>query len=190
MADPCRKLSLVARSGLGLGAPALLLLAGLTMAGPLQAGPVLCTTTLEAPPVGADRRYDAPVEVSRCGPVQTLPELAQRRFYTYTAPFAPGVSLLHQITDALGLAMGGEQGNRLVAFGFPDQTVVWDATALGNTTARLLEDQSQTMPLRTADLPSMFTTSLGYGVGPAASLGATMAPRRSDGWMTPVRGLW
>lgn len=168
-----------------------LLLPTLALVGPLsiasvQAGPVLCTTTLEAPPPAAGQWPAAPVEVSRCGPVETPPELAERRFFSYTSRFAPGVSLLHQFTDALGLALAGEGGNRLVALGFPDQTLVWDGTALENTAARLLEDQSPTMPLRTADLPSQFTTSLGYGSG----VSGPVAPRLSPGWMTPVRGLW
>jgi hypothetical protein len=171
---------------------ALLALAALALSGPVQAGPVLCTTSLEAPPVaaaGSYRGYAAPVEITRCGPVQAPPELVERRFYSFTAPFAPGVNLLHQFTDALGLAVPGRDGGRIVAFGFPDQTTVWDGTAMGNTAARLLEDQSQPMPLRTADLAPVFTTSVGSGTT-GVGRGGYVAPRLTNGWVTPVRGLW
>jgi hypothetical protein len=169
-----------------------LALAALALPVAVQAGPVLCTTSLEAPPAaaaGSYRGYVAPVEVTRCGPVQTPTELVERRFYSYTAPFAPGVNLMHQFTDALGLAVPGRDGGRIVAFGFPDQTTVWDGTALENTAARLLEDQSQPMPLRTADLAPVFTTSLGTGSSGVGGAGY-LAPRLTNAWVTPVRGLW
>jgi hypothetical protein len=78
------------------------LIAALAPAAPALAGPVVCTTTLEAPVANA-----APVEMTRCGRVQTVPELVTRRFYSYTAPFERGVSLTNQITDFFGIAMGG-----------------------------------------------------------------------------------
>ena len=65
-----------------------------------------------------------PVEVTRCAPVQTTTALVEQRFYTWTAPFASGVDLLHQVTDVLGIAVGGVQGNRLMGFGFSDQTII------------------------------------------------------------------
>lgn len=123
------------------------------------AGPVVCTTTLEAPDA-----YGQPVAVSRCGPVQTVPELMTRRFFTYTAPFAQGVNLTHQITDLLGISLGGIEGNRLMGFGFPDQTIISDGLALQNTTAVLLDAQSNPQPLRTADLTSCFAGSLAGSV--------------------------
>lgn len=119
------------------------------------AGPVVCTTTLEAPSA-----YAAPVAVSRCGPVQTVPELATRRFYSYTAPFERGVDVTHQITDLLGISMGGGDGTKVMGFGFPDQTIVFDGLALQNTTAVLLEAQSSPLPFRTADIDSCLSTSL------------------------------
>lgn len=122
---------------------------------PAAAGPVVCTTTLEAPVPGA-----GPVEMTRCGRTTTVPELVTQRFYSYTAPFARGVSLTNQITDILGIAMGGVQGDRVMGLGFPDQTIVWDGSAIQNTTAALLEEQSNPMPWRTADLSSCFTNSL------------------------------
>ncbi|MEB3184215.1 MAG: Occludin/ELL family protein [Cyanobacteriota bacterium] len=127
------------------------------------AGPVVCTTTLEAPSA-----YAEPVAVSRCGPVQTVPQLVNQRFFTYTAPFSQGVNLTHQITDLLGIALGGVEGNRLMGFGFPDQTIVFDALALQNTTAVLLDAQSNPMPLRTPDIGFCFGTSL---AGSACSSG-------------------
>lgn len=123
-----------------------------------EAGPVVCTTTLEAPSADA-----APVAVSRCGPVQTVPELVSRRFYSYTSPFEKGIDITHQITDLFGISMGGGDGSRVMGFGFPDQTIVFDGLALQNTAAALLEAQSSPLPLRTADINACFSASLAGG---------------------------
>ena len=163
--------------------------------------PVVCTTTLEAPPLtaagvpgaavrnGPDLNAVGPVEVTRCVAVETTPQLVQRRFNTYTAPFAQGVSITNQITDLLGIAMGGGDGTRVMGFGFPDQTIVWDGTALENTYRVLLEQQSDPMPWRTADIHNGFSGSLGAS---GASSGGPVGFRQgggSDG-TPPVRGLW
>jgi hypothetical protein len=105
----------------------------------------------------------SPVEVTRCVPVETVPQLVERRSYSWTAPYAPGVDLLHQATSILGIATGGLNGSRVMGFGFPDQTLTWDGTAIHNTTYTLLDLQSNPMPLRTSDLVSVFSTSLGSG---------------------------
>ena len=136
------------------------------------AGPVVCTTTIEAPQ-GA-HPSQKPLEFTRCGVVQTTPQLVEQRFYTYTSPFAPGVNITHQITDFLGIAMGGVDGTKLMGFGFPDQTIVWDGTALDNTYQVLLEKQSELIPRRSADVVNGFSSSLGSG-------GSLRAPQR---------GLW
>jgi hypothetical protein len=162
---------------------------------PAWAGPVVCTTTLEAPVVGGQPRggdATGPVEVTRCGVVQTTPELMERRFYSYTAPYARGVSLTNQITDLFGIAMGGGDGAKVMGFGFPDQTIIWDGTAVENTHRVLLEQQSDPMPWRTGDVPNGYTGSLGSGAG-----GSGGAAARGTGWQdggasygAPVRGLW
>jgi hypothetical protein len=180
------------------------LIAALAPAAPALAGPVVCTTTLEAPVANA-----APVEMTRCGRVQTVPELVTRRFYSYTAPFERGVSLTSQITDFFGIAMGGGDGSRVMGLGFPDQTIVWDGLALQNTTAVLMEAQSSPLPLRTADISPCFTSSLaetscsgsrlapkltsyGYGIpgadpyGRSAFSGGASAGEAGG----TVRGLW
>ena len=155
------------------------LLAGPLLAGAALAGPVVCTTTLEAPQ--ARQPYKRPVEITRCGGVQTTPQLVEQRFYSYTAPFARGVDITHQITDLLGISMGGADGTKVMGFGFPDQTIVWDGTALDNTYQVLLEKQGGLIPWRTGDVGNGFTSSLGS----AASSGAPAASFRA-----PVRGLW
>ena len=105
----------------------------LLLAGPsVLAGPLVCTTS----------------------------ELVNRRFYTWTSPMARGVDPLHQLTDFLGIAVGGIEGNRVMGFGFPDQTLIWDGSALQNTTAALLEEQSPSLPMRTMDISSGFNGSL------------------------------
>jgi hypothetical protein len=145
---------------------------------PSQAGPVLCTTTLEAPLIQPGQPLAArsgPTEVTRCGVVGTVGELVEQRYFSYRSPFARGVGIPHQITDALGLAMGGINGNRLMGFGFPDQAIIWDGSAIENTTTFLMDRQVELVPRRTADLPSPFTTSVRNGTqrigeGPSAPL--------------------
>ena len=148
---------------------------------PGQAGPVVCTSSIEAPVAGS-----APVEVTRCGPVTTTAELMERRFYSYTAPFARGVDITHQITDLLGISMGGGDGTKVMGLGFPDQTIVWDGSAVENTYRAQLEQQSTPMPWRTADINNGFCQGL-----PQGSCGV---PSASVAWPQPgsqvVRGLW
>ncbi len=177
--------------------PGIALIAG-PLAAPALAGPVVCTTSLEAPPPAvAGTTPAAPVEVTRCGTVESVPQLMDRRFFSYTAPFARGVSLTNQITDLFGIAMGGRQGNRVMGLGFPDQTIIWDSSAVGNTASFLLDQQSDPMPLRTGDISSGFSGSLS---GAAESIPVERASgdapqsfsmeSSGDTWSAPVRGLW
>ena len=130
----------------------------LLLAGPsVLAGPLVCTTSVEAPP--PDRGF-APVEVTVCHPTETTSELINRRVFTWTSPMARGVDPLHQLTDVLGIAVGSMEGNRVMGLGFPDQTLVWDGSALQNTTGALLEEQSPPLPVRTLDISSGFDSSL------------------------------
>ncbi|WP_398322796.1 Occludin/ELL family protein [Vulcanococcus sp.] len=158
-------------------------LAGLLLlaATPVAAGPVVCTTSLEAPQAAG-----VPVEVTRCGPVVTTPELVERRFYGWTSPYARGIDITHQITDLLGIAMGGGDGTKVMGFGFPDQTIVWDGSALENTTAVLLEQQGSPLPWRTADLSNGFCQGLPKGT----CAGGGAAPRWPQRGSSTIRGLW
>ena len=132
---------------------------------PVQAGPVLCSSSLEVGEPGT-----APVEVTVCEPVQSTSELVTQRFFTWTASYARGVDLMHQITDLFGVALGGTDGNRWMGLGFPDQTIIWDSSAIHNTTAALLEQQSQAIPWRTMDLPNGFSAGLSGSVPGTAPL--------------------
>lgn len=130
---------------------------------PAQAGPVLCTTSLEAPVVTPGQplpQWSGPKEVTRCGVVATVPELVEQRYFSFRAPFARGVDITHQITDFFGLAMGGGDGTRLMGLGFPDQAIIWDGSAIENTTTVLMDHQVNLVPRRTADLTSPYTTSI------------------------------
>ncbi len=165
---------------------------GLCLAQPpaAEAGPVVCTTTLEAPLAGsggAGMNASGPVEVTRCGAVTTTPELVEQRFFAYSAPFARGIDITHQITDILGIAMGGGDGTRVMGLGFPDQTIVWDGSALNNTYQALLERQSNPLPWRTDDVLNGFCSGLPQG-SCAAPAPAPPPPRVT--YRTPVRGLW
>ncbi len=173
---------------LALFAPAIAPAIALLSAGAAWAGPVVCTTTLEAPPpVPASRLPAAPVEVTRCATVQTTTDVVERRFYSHTAPYARGIDITHQITDILGIAMGGGDGTKVMGFGFPDQTIVWDSTALQTTYQVLLEEQSNPMPWRTGDVASGFSSSLGSG---GVSTMATSWQDPSVSYGRSVRGLW
>lgn len=177
--------ALVAAPLLGLGV-------ALAVSAPAVAGPVVCSTTIEAPtfvrqPDGS--LPTGPVEVTRCGVVQTTGEMVEKRFFSYTAPFARGVSLTNQITDLLGLAVPGRDGGRIVAFGFPDQTIVWDGSALQNTYQALLEEQSSPIAWRTADINNGFCNGLPQG-SCSSSLQTLPAPQPLPTYNTPVRGLW
>ena len=149
---------------LSLGAVAL----NAVMGSEAVAGPLVCTSSLEAlPPVA---RHMAPVTVTHCVPVEHPTELIERRFFSWTAPYDRGVDVVHQLTDLLGLAVAGENGTRLMGLGFPDQTVSWDAAAVGATSRALIEEQSPAMPMRTRDLANGFGSSLAVEVAPVQSL--------------------
>ena len=157
---------------------------------PLQAlaRPVVCATSLEAPVASTAVAPAAPVEVTRCGPVERTDAMVERRFYTWTTPFARGVDVFHQVTDLLGIAMAGPEGNRLMGFGFPDQTIIWDGSALENTTNALIEEQSNTMPWRTVDISSGFDSSLASDAVVVEDVVVDAPSMETIG--TPVRGLW
>ncbi|MCP4973305.1 MAG: occludin/ELL family protein [Prochlorococcus sp.] len=137
--------------GLAVSAP--LLLGGVAFA-----RPVVCSTSLEAPAPGSSSLE--PVEVSRCGPVDSTVDLIDRRYFSWTAPYDKGVDLLHQFTGILGIAVAGPQGNQFVGFGFPDQTISWDGMAIQNTVGLLLEEQSPLIPWRTVDISTGFNSSI------------------------------
>ena len=131
-----------------------------------------------------------PVLITRCQRGQNIPELMERRMMTYTAPYAPGVSLGHQVADLFGIALGGLDGNKFMGLGFPDQTIVWDGTAVENTYRALLEEQSQPLPWRTADVSSGFSSNL--TAAPARDLTPSEVPwqNRPARRGATVRGLW
>ncbi|WP_255475896.1 hypothetical protein [Synechococcus sp. BIOS-E4-1] len=151
------------------------------------ARPVVCTTTLEAPSVllieGGEQA--SPVEVTRCARVQSTAALMEERFYTWTAPFASGVNIRHQLADIYGFAVAGPDGERWMGFGFPDQTIVWDGSAVENTYRMLLENQSDPIPWRTVDIPNGFSGSIAEDM-------ASPVPDRVQELevFSPVRALW
>jgi len=157
------------------------------------AGTVNCTTTLEAPILpGATGRsgLPAPVEVTRCAPVESIPELMERRAYTWTAPYESGVDVSHQLAGILGVSLAGQSGYQFMGFGFPEQTLIWDSSAIRNTTAALMDLQVDPMPKRTRDLATVFTTSLaGEGMAASGSPARSSTPA-AVGADRQVRGLW
>ena len=155
---------------------------------PAQAGPVVCVSSLEAPlplkgAAAAASSPLSPVLMTRCGPVVTTPQLVERRAYTWTAPFAQGVDLVHQFTDVLGIAVAGRDGSTVMGLGFPDQTLIWDATAIETTNRVLLEAQSNPMPLRTADVFNGYCSGLAQG-------GCGLPVAVESAAPAPMRGSW
>jgi hypothetical protein len=187
----------LAASGLAVSGLALATLPAAALDTP---GPVVCTTTLEAPVLVDRAPVGAPVEVTRCGVVRTTSELATDRYYAWRAPYARGVGVVNQITDLFGIAMGGgREGNRVMGFGFPDQAITWDGSSIENTAAFLLDQQSPGLPLRTADLPAVYGGSIADPArtvvcpspdraGCAAPLSRT--PEGPTSYYQPVRGMW
>jgi hypothetical protein len=162
-----------------------------------QPGPVLCSTSLEAPPAASGPPgLSAPalVEVTRCGPVKSTAQLIERRFFSYRSPFERGVNITHQITDFFGIAMGGGDGSKLMGFGFPDQAIVWDGAAINNLYNRMLDAQSSPMPVRSPDLGNPFRSSMVMApyaprpLDPQPEALTGSATRPSSGGT--VRGFW
>jgi len=153
----------------------------------MAAGPVVCTTTLEAPDLSSE--VMEPVEVTTCAPVETTSELVQRRLYSWTAPYERGVDLVHQMTDLFGIAVAGEGGTQVMGLGFPDQTIIWDAAASSSTTRALLEEQSPALPLRTQDLTNGFDSSLALeSIDSEQTMDPTPVFDEPD--LAPLQPLW
>jgi len=156
-----------------------------------MAGPIVCTTTIEAPDPSAPAG-SAPVSLTTCEPVETTAERIERVNYTWTAPYARGVDLVHQITDFFGIAVAGSEGNRVMGFGFPDQTLIWDGTAIENTTRALMEEQLPALPTRTTDLPNGFDSSLAFELQRLGSTETVALPLDDPATSvaSPVQPLW
>lgn len=164
---------------LALAAAGLPLSAG---AGLAQTGPVRCTTTIEAPlitPGQPQSQRQGPREVTRCGVVGSTNELVEQRYFSYRSPFARGVDIVSQITDFFGVAMGGRDGSKVMGLGFPDQAIIWDGSAIENTTNFLMDQQVQLVPRRTADLASPYSTSVRGGSDPSGEADPMTYPANS-----------
>ena len=70
------------------------------------------------------------MQVTICESIETTSELLDRRAFIWTASYAGGVDLMHQITDFFGVSLAGSYGNRVMGFALPDQTIVWDGSAV------------------------------------------------------------
>ena len=158
-----------------------------------MAGPMVCTTTLEAPDLSLSQSA-VPVTLTTCVPIETTAERTERVNYSWTAPYARGIDVVHQITDVLGLAVAGPEGNHFMGFGFRDQTLIWDASAVGNMTRALWEEQSPSLPMRTLDLPNGFDSSLAFEMQQAESFitqAADLPLQNSvNASPSPVQTLW
>ena len=162
------------------------------LAAAATASPIVCTTTLEASVAGIDGsvKTGSPlVEVTRCGPITTQPDIVQNRFYSYSSPYARSIDLTHQLTDLFGIAMGGGDGTKVMGFGYIDQTITWDGSAVENTANVMLQNQYGLMPLRTVDVPTIYVESSG-DQPPSSTNPYDSRQANTESWRPVVRGLW
>ena len=68
--------------------------------------------------------------------------------------------MLPGIAESLGLALGGINGKSLAGISYPEQAIIWDGEILQKKVLALLQLQTESVPLRTADLPNGFESSL------------------------------
>lgn len=119
-----------------------------------SAAPLVCTTTYNSTSGGTE------LETSICKSIETQDERIGEELYTWRAPYSSGIGLFQGIAEDLGLAFGGINGTNFVGLGYPEQTIVWDGGILQKSVYELLELQTEPLPLRTADLPNAFESSL------------------------------
>lgn len=74
--------------------PASVLMLALFTAAAL-AGPIVCTSTLEAPDSSASQSA-APVALTTCFPIETTAARIELENHSWTAPYARGVDVVHQ----------------------------------------------------------------------------------------------
>jgi len=117
------------------------------------AGPLVCTTTF------SDNNSGGQVE-NICTRVETTYERLEKELYTWRPPYNSGVGIFQSMNEDGGIAYGGINGTNLVGLGFPEQAIIWDAGILQKNVQELLENQTEALPLRTADLPNAFESSL------------------------------
>ena len=120
-----------------------------------SAAPLVCTTIYN------ETTNSTKLESNICQNIETQNERIEKEIYTWRAPYSSGIGLFQGIAEDLGLAFGGVNGTNFVGVGYPDQTIVWDAGILQRSIQELLDLQTEPMPLRTADLPNAFESSLG-----------------------------
>ncbi len=119
-----------------------------------SAAPLVCTTIYNSTGSGTE------LERSSCKSIETQNERIEEVIYTWRAPYSSGIGLFQGIAEDLGLAFGGINGTHIVGIGYPEQTIVWDGGLLQKSVQELLEIQTEPIPLRTADLPNAFESSL------------------------------
>ena len=121
-----------------------------------SAAPLVCTTTYNSTGGGTA------LETSVCKSIETQDKRLGEEIYTWRAPYSSGIGLFQGIAEDLGLAFGGINGTHFVGIGYPEQTIVWDAGILQKSVQELLELQAEPLPLRTADLPNAFESSIAH----------------------------
>ena len=100
------------------------------------------------------------LESSICRQIETQDEHIEEEIYTWRAPYSSGIKMLPGIAESLGLALGGINGKSLAGISYPERAIIWDGEILQKKVQELLQLQTESVPLRTADLPNGFESSL------------------------------
>ena len=118
------------------------------------AAPLICTTIYNKTSSGTK------IESSICQNIETQNERIEEEIYTWRPPYSSGIGVFQGIAEDLGLAFGGINGTHFVGIGYPEQTISWDGGILQKNVQELLKLQTKPLPLRTADMPNAFESSL------------------------------
>ena len=102
---------------------------------------------------------DSLVQVTTCNK-SSQKKYFDNAFYKYSTSYATGVDIVHQFGNRSGIAFDDSSFPKIVAFGFLDQTITWDATALANAYHYGLAAQSMDQYIRTYPVSNGFDCNL------------------------------
>jgi len=118
-----------------------------------RAETIECVTTQE-------QIKDVTTNVTDCRPITTVDKFFSNQYFSYAAPFAQGVSIPYVLADMLGISLNSQGDGMIRAFGFPDQQITWDGTAVHNAYKQLMAEQLRVVPLRTEPINNGFCSGL------------------------------
>jgi hypothetical protein len=106
---------------------------------------------------------DLTTNVTDCRPITTVDKFFTNQYFSYAAPFAQGVSIPYVLADMLGISLNSQGDGMIRAFGFPDQQITWDGTAVQNAYKQVMAEQVRVVPLRTEPINNGFCSGIPLG---------------------------